>query len=293
MCVDEAGTHHKASETMGKDAQRADASKPSQKSLATRFISDGTHRCTLPETFSAMSYAEALKSGSYIAPSYPAPPPCKLLMLCAEIRNDIYELAFTTDASPDEEVDLLAASAPSGNLLRTSSQIHAEAKGLFATARDSYWSTTNFTIVDRKLGRPRTSPKGKTTKAALAAIPDAALQKITKLQLKLPLTGVLRTMYVFGGRPPQITAMGTIEWIEQDHWQVCSGSTIQRGFYISIRHSPAGEARPRFFTRPPPDLKAIREAGTGEHSTSDVPVSLRQQLDVMFRLLNETDGGRV
>lgn len=69
-------------------------------------------------------------------------PRCRLLTLPPELRNSIWELAFTSPPS----VDVLDTSPPSKSLLLACRQIYAEAKCLYNTQFRLYWSTTLFTI---------------------------------------------------------------------------------------------------------------------------------------------------
>lgn len=62
--------------------------------------------------------------------------------LPAELRNCIWELAFTSPSS----VDFLNTGPPSKSLLLTCRQVHSEAKGLYNAGFRAYWSTTLFTI---------------------------------------------------------------------------------------------------------------------------------------------------
>ncbi|KAF2768841.1 hypothetical protein EJ03DRAFT_327968 [Teratosphaeria nubilosa] len=77
-----------------------------------------------------------------------SPTPCNLLELAAELRNEIWELAFTSDTESSRAQDLLNPSPPSSALLRTCRQIYQEAKGLHDAARQRYWSTSIFEIKD-------------------------------------------------------------------------------------------------------------------------------------------------
>ncbi|SMR58012.1 unnamed protein product [Zymoseptoria tritici ST99CH_3D1] len=247
------------------------------------FMADPTYQFTLPSNVNAMSYPDALKSGPFVAPSYPTIPPCKLLGMPAEIRNDIFELVFTADSSSEEEVDLLAARAPSGNLLRTSSKIYAGAKGFYATGRAAYWSTTSF-IIERK---------DKTAKAALTAIPNAALQKITKLKLKLPITGTLSTKYVFG-RAPEIATMGTTEWLPQvQRWEIRSENRAQYLFHASIQYRSNGHLRIDFSSRNISNREAPCPAATRSQAPGRVAVPMKQQIRLIFALLEVKVGSRV
>ncbi|KXS97041.1 hypothetical protein AC578_2861 [Pseudocercospora eumusae] len=72
---------------------------------------------------------------------------CPLLdKISAELRNEIWELAFTPDHDQNEEVELFKAKPPRKSLLMTCRQIHNEAKGFYLNAYRAYWPATNFTI---------------------------------------------------------------------------------------------------------------------------------------------------
>ncbi|KAK5678692.1 hypothetical protein LTS10_009136 [Elasticomyces elasticus] len=67
----------------------------------------------------------------------------KLLTMPPEMRNRIYELVFATQP---EEADLLNPMPPTKQLLLACAQIYHEARGLYNTARRSYWRETRFTV---------------------------------------------------------------------------------------------------------------------------------------------------
>ncbi|KAK5731713.1 hypothetical protein LTR17_011184 [Elasticomyces elasticus] len=67
----------------------------------------------------------------------------KLLTMPPEMRNRIYELVFATKP---EEADLLNPMPPTKQLLLACAQIYHEARGLYNTARRSYWRETHFTV---------------------------------------------------------------------------------------------------------------------------------------------------
>lgn len=71
----------------------------------------------------------------------------RLLQLPAELRNAIYELAFTTKHDLDEKVDLLAAKPPDGKaLLATCRQVYNEACELYKTKYREFWTTSSFVV---------------------------------------------------------------------------------------------------------------------------------------------------
>jgi len=71
--------------------------------------------------------------------------PSNLLMtLPPELRNHIYELAFTPEVT--EEVYLFGDDSPSKALLLTCHDVYTEAKGLYEEAYRSFWITSDFVI---------------------------------------------------------------------------------------------------------------------------------------------------
>lgn len=74
--------------------------------------------------------------------------PKGFLALPAEMRNHIYELAFTPNTS--QPVNLFEADPPSKSLLLTNHQIHNEASQYFQEAYKAYWRDASF-IIDRRV----------------------------------------------------------------------------------------------------------------------------------------------
>lgn len=66
---------------------------------------------------------------------------CRLLALPPDLRNYIYELAFSPASTP---ADLLTCAGPSESLLLTCRQIAHEAKALHKTAYHRFWTETKF-----------------------------------------------------------------------------------------------------------------------------------------------------
>ncbi|KAF2166749.1 hypothetical protein M409DRAFT_22803 [Zasmidium cellare ATCC 36951] len=66
--------------------------------------------------------------------------------LPAEMRNTIYELAFTPAVLSNEAVHLPDSTPPSKSLLTTCRQMHSEAKGVYRRAYRNYWTNSNFYI---------------------------------------------------------------------------------------------------------------------------------------------------
>ncbi|KAK5121165.1 hypothetical protein LTR85_005649 [Meristemomyces frigidus] len=71
---------------------------------------------------------------------------CRFLKLPPELRNRIYELAFTTEAEEGTNINLLDAAGPTKALLLTCRQIHSEAVGFHKQAYRRYWTTSKFTL---------------------------------------------------------------------------------------------------------------------------------------------------
>ena len=66
--------------------------------------------------------------------------------LPAELRNQIYELSFTTNACVEEIVEVNEAAPPSKDLLLASRQAHHEGHQIYLEAYREYWRTTKFKI---------------------------------------------------------------------------------------------------------------------------------------------------
>lgn len=62
----------------------------------------------------------------------------------AELRNNIYELAFTSDQ--EGPIEFCKAAPPSNALLLACKQIHNEAVQIYRAAYHRYWSTSEFVI---------------------------------------------------------------------------------------------------------------------------------------------------
>lgn len=72
--------------------------------------------------------------------------PCRLLNLAAELRNRIYELAFTADDDNGVGTPFLNATGPSKALLITCHQVYDEARGLHKQAFRQYWRQSTFVL---------------------------------------------------------------------------------------------------------------------------------------------------
>ena len=65
-----------------------------------------------------------------------------LQTLPAELRNHIYELAFTSDQ--EEPIHLCKAAPPSEALQLTCHQVYNEASQIYRAAYRQYWSSSHF-----------------------------------------------------------------------------------------------------------------------------------------------------
>lgn len=75
---------------------------------------------------------------------------CYLTTIPGEIRNHIYELAFTTTAHNGDEVDLLSCQPPSAALLIACRQVREEAAGLYELAYCRF-ASKHFVINNRRV----------------------------------------------------------------------------------------------------------------------------------------------
>ncbi|KAK4950885.1 hypothetical protein LTR10_010878 [Elasticomyces elasticus] len=66
---------------------------------------------------------------------------CRLFTLSAELRNEIYELAFTVDM--EEPIELLSAVPPANSLILTCRRVCNEAAGMY---RQTFWTTGHFRL---------------------------------------------------------------------------------------------------------------------------------------------------
>ncbi|KAK3642667.1 hypothetical protein LTR56_010715 [Elasticomyces elasticus] len=71
-----------------------------------------------------------------------------LLTIAPELRNRIYELTFEGPNSGLEQ-DLVMATAPHKSILLTCKKVCFEAKGLYKTAYQQYWTQTTFVLPGR------------------------------------------------------------------------------------------------------------------------------------------------
>ncbi|KAK4619186.1 hypothetical protein CLAFUW4_12234 [Fulvia fulva] len=104
--------------------------------------------------------------------------------LPAELRLDIYELAFSSNTDSEAEEDLRAVKPPSRNILLTCKNAHSEAHGLYKTAYRRYWSSTKFIF--------EAVNSGSESYPALTFPTDRDLAHITSLRVVVLLDGVVR-----------------------------------------------------------------------------------------------------
>ncbi|KAK4496207.1 hypothetical protein PRZ48_012187 [Zasmidium cellare] len=110
-----------------------------------------------------------------------APPSAFFTKIPAELRNNIYELAFT-QTSPDAEIDVAQAQPPTKALLLTSRRFNTEAKGFYKDAYRKYWRSNNFFVKFREAGliSAAMGPED-----PLAGVRDVDLENITSLSIKM------------------------------------------------------------------------------------------------------------
>ena len=65
--------------------------------------------------------------------------------LPSEVRNQIYEYAFTTDKSRHKALVTAAIKRPDNNFSLTCQRVFAEANGIYQVARTTYWKKSTFT----------------------------------------------------------------------------------------------------------------------------------------------------
>lgn len=63
-----------------------------------------------------------------------------------EVRNQIYEYAFTTDKSRHKALVTATFKRPESNLLLTCQRVFVEASGMFEVARTAYWKKSTFYV---------------------------------------------------------------------------------------------------------------------------------------------------
>jgi len=66
--------------------------------------------------------------------------------LPSEVRNQIYEYAFTTDKFRHKALVTATFKRPESNLLLTCQRVFVEASGMFEVARTAYWKMSTFYV---------------------------------------------------------------------------------------------------------------------------------------------------
>ena len=99
---------------------------------------------------------------------------CRLLALPPEIRNNIWQLAFTTEANDDAKTDLLRSKPPEMALLLACRQIRRETSDMYAEARRRYYRDTSFYLSSRA---------HRVSQRDVEALKDTDLDEISKLAL--------------------------------------------------------------------------------------------------------------
>ncbi|KAK4895327.1 hypothetical protein LTR27_006670 [Elasticomyces elasticus] len=72
----------------------------------------------------------------------------RLFTLPAELRNEIYELAFTMEL--DKQIELFSAVPPSNSLILTCRQVCDEAAGIYRQAYRAFWTMGHFMLTVSK-----------------------------------------------------------------------------------------------------------------------------------------------
>jgi len=127
---------------------------------------------------------EELTQHSTMATSLSPTSSSRLLNLPPELRNRIHDLAFTTDADTEIDIDLLTASGPSKALVLTRHHVYSEAAGLHKRAYRRYWTSGNFTMAmvkDAAVQRP--PPNG--IAPNIQALDDEDIQHIINLSITI------------------------------------------------------------------------------------------------------------
>ena len=133
--------------------------------------------------------ANCLSSAATMPSPTPSQPreqtPCRLLELPAELRNHIYELAFTTDYEDNEKIDLIAANPPNKELLLACRQIYNEAAQIYNASYRDFFKTRNFYL---KYEDPVSSS------SPVEQLNDSALENVVNLEIRLPGGRTLRML---------------------------------------------------------------------------------------------------
>ncbi|KAK4619480.1 hypothetical protein CLAFUW4_10785 [Fulvia fulva] len=119
--------------------------------------------------------------------------PTTFLTLPAELRNEIYELAFTSahDSVNNEAIDIRETSPPSKALLFAGRQTYNEAAKIYQEAYRKYWVEPHFELdVDK-------TPLTEDGREAIQGVNAADMAHITNLIIKgTPITRGRRNSYI-------------------------------------------------------------------------------------------------
>ena len=136
------------------------------------------------ENIGAVLCNKEIHASTEVTPTSSSNAPCFLVdKIPPEVRNIIYELAFTTDADTQAEIDLFCAAGPSRSLLLTCRRVHDEAAALHKHLHRRYWTTTSFTATVTLNPAIPCSDGVSEVRTALAALGDGNLQHVRKLVL--------------------------------------------------------------------------------------------------------------
>ncbi|SMY20343.1 unnamed protein product [Zymoseptoria tritici ST99CH_1A5] len=113
-------------------------------------------------------------------PTASAIQPCPLLGLSAELRNNIWELAYTFSTRSRNETDILKEPYPTPDLLLTCRQIKSEAIGFFEAAESRYWEQDLF-VLEREFNEE----KCRDVTAQLLRLDDSCVRRMENIYLEL------------------------------------------------------------------------------------------------------------
>lgn len=170
------------------------------------------------------------------------------LALPSELRNKIYEFAFTSGQNVDEPksdfINLLDPHPPRKALLLTSHQIHNEAKGLYKSAYQAYWTTNPFLLHQPMppWSTPLLLSPNPATSALLSYISPLDLQHILDIRIiQWPLASILPRVQQFRTNEELTTASPAPKQIWTFHgsaqWELVHFSTGTSAFQEQVVQS--------------------------------------------------------
>ncbi|KAK4543880.1 hypothetical protein LTR36_004654 [Oleoguttula mirabilis] len=109
---------------------------------------------------------------------------CHLLKLPPELRNTIYELAFTTAADLGEPINIVRACGPSPSLVLTCRQVHSESSAIFNVSQDRYWAVGKFEL--------HAQSSEDADEAVIASLEASVMEDVTNFTLYLDFSGALQ-----------------------------------------------------------------------------------------------------